>query len=236
MRYVSPQADPATRTYTVRVALPDAPPQMRLGATVTGSVTSSEAEVVSLPSTALFDQGGKPAVWLVGSDGTVALKPITVARYGDDSFIVGSGLAQGGDRRHRRRAEAGPGRKGPPDDGERRAMTGFNLSEWAINHRPFVWFLMIAFVAGGVLSYGQLGREEDPSFTIKTMLVQTQWPGATIDDTLLQVTDRLEKKLQETPYIDYLKSYTKPGVSTIYVELLDNDAEKRSPGYLVAGP
>ena len=95
VRYVSPQADPATRTYTVRVALPDAPPQMRLGATVTGSVTSREAEVVSLPSTALFDQGGKPAVWLVGSDGTVALKPITVARYGDDSFIVGSGLAKG---------------------------------------------------------------------------------------------------------------------------------------------
>jgi membrane fusion protein, multidrug efflux system len=95
VRYVSPQADPATRTYAVRVALPDAPPQMRLGATVTGSVTSREAEVVSLPSTALFDQGGKPAVWLVGSDGTVALKPITVARYGDDSFIVASGLAKG---------------------------------------------------------------------------------------------------------------------------------------------
>jgi multidrug efflux pump subunit AcrB len=100
-------------------------------------------------------------------------------------------------------------------------MTGFNLSEWAINHRPFVWFVMIAFVVAGVLSYGGLGREEDPSFTIKTMIVQTQWPGATIDDTLLQVTDRLEKKLQETPYIYYLKSFTKPGISTIYVNLLD---------------
>jgi multidrug efflux pump subunit AcrB len=101
-------------------------------------------------------------------------------------------------------------------------MTGFNLSEWAIKHRSFVWFLMIAFVAAGVLSYARLGREEDPSFTIKTMIVQTQWPGATIENTLEQVTDRIEKKLQETPYIYYLKSYTKPGVSTIYVNLLDN--------------
>jgi RND family efflux transporter MFP subunit len=95
VRYVSPQADPATRTYTVRVTLPDAPPQMRLGASVIGSVTKDQAEVISLPSTALFDQGGKPAVWLVGADGKVALKPITVARYGDDSFVVGSGLAKG---------------------------------------------------------------------------------------------------------------------------------------------
>jgi membrane fusion protein, multidrug efflux system len=94
VRYVSPQADPATRTYTVRVALPKAPPEMRLGATVTGSVTINQAQVISLPSTALFDQGGKPAVWLV-RDGAVELKPIAVARYGDDSFVVGSGLAQG---------------------------------------------------------------------------------------------------------------------------------------------
>jgi RND family efflux transporter MFP subunit len=95
VRYVSPQADPATRTFTVRVALPDAPPEMRLGATVTGSVTINEAQIISLPNAALFDQGGKPAVWLVGADGTVTLKQIAVARYGDDSFVVGSGLAKG---------------------------------------------------------------------------------------------------------------------------------------------
>jgi multidrug efflux pump len=108
-------------------------------------------------------------------------------------------------------------------------MKGFNLSEWAINHRSFVWFLMIAFVAGGVLAYQKLGREEDPSFTIKTMIVQTQWPGATIEDTMQQVTDRIEKKLQETPSLYYLKSYTKPGVSTIYVNLLDSTAKNEVP-------
>ncbi len=105
-------------------------------------------------------------------------------------------------------------------------MKGFNLSEWAINHRSFVWYLMLIFVVAGVFSYRELGREEDPSFTIKTMIVQTQWPGATIDDTMLQVTDRIEKKLQETPSLYYLKSYTKPGVSTIYVNLLDTPRRK----------
>ena len=100
-------------------------------------------------------------------------------------------------------------------------MKGFNLSEWAINHRSFVWYLMLMFVVAGVFSYAELGREEDPAFTIKTMIVQTYWPGATIDDTMLQVTDRIEKKLQETPSLYYLKSDTKPGVSTIYVNLLD---------------
>jgi RND family efflux transporter MFP subunit len=95
VRYLSPQADPATRTYAVRVSLPEAPLQMRLGATVTGSVTVNQAQAISLPNTALFDQGGKPAVWLVGKDGIVELKQITVARYGDDNFVVGSGLARG---------------------------------------------------------------------------------------------------------------------------------------------
>lgn len=95
VRYVSPQADPATRTYTVRVALPAAPPQMRLGASVTGSITLSQNESITLPSSALFDKGGKPAVWLVGADHTVQLKPITVARYQDDRFVVASGLSPG---------------------------------------------------------------------------------------------------------------------------------------------
>jgi multidrug efflux pump len=108
-------------------------------------------------------------------------------------------------------------------------MRGFNLSEWAINHRAFVWYLMIACVVAGVLSYMRLGREEDPAFTIKTMIVQTRWPGATIQDTMEQVTDRIEKKLQETPYLYYLKSYTKPGVSTIYVNLLDNTPKNEVP-------
>jgi membrane fusion protein, multidrug efflux system len=95
VRYVSPQADPTTRTFTVRVSLPDAPPQMRLGANVVGSVTVNEGKVVSIPGSALFQKDGKPAVWLVTKDGTVQLKPITVERYQGDSVVIGNGLAQG---------------------------------------------------------------------------------------------------------------------------------------------
>jgi RND family efflux transporter MFP subunit len=95
VRYVSPQADPTTRTFTVRVSLPDAPPQMRLGANVVGSVTRGEGQVIVIPGSALFQKDGQPAVWLVSKDGTVQLKPITVARYQGDAVIVDSGLTQG---------------------------------------------------------------------------------------------------------------------------------------------
>jgi RND family efflux transporter MFP subunit len=95
VRYISPQADPTTRTYTVRVSLPGAPPQMRLGANVTGSVTLNQGSSITIPGTALFQKDGKPAVWLVTKDGTVQLKPIAVERYQGDLVVVGDGLAQG---------------------------------------------------------------------------------------------------------------------------------------------
>jgi len=95
VRYVSPQADPTTRTYTVRISLPEAPPQMRLGANVVGSVILNQGQSVTLPGSALFQKDGQPAVWLVDKDGTVQLKPITVQRYQDDSVIVGDGLKLG---------------------------------------------------------------------------------------------------------------------------------------------
>lgn len=97
----------------------------------------------------------------------------------------------------------------------------FNLSEWALKHQSFVWYLMFVSVLMGVFSYFNLGREEDPSFTIKTMVIQTRWPGATQDETLNQVTDRIEKKLEELDSLDYVKSYTRPGESTVYVYLRD---------------
>src|SRR5215472_3811250 len=95
VRYVSPQADPTTRTFTVRVALPQAPPQMRLGANVVGSVTVNEGQTITIPGSALFQKDGQPAVWLVTKDGTVQLKPITLERYQGDAVVVGGGLAQG---------------------------------------------------------------------------------------------------------------------------------------------
>ena len=97
----------------------------------------------------------------------------------------------------------------------------FNLSEWALRERSLVWYFMIAFALAGTFAYVNLGREEDPSFTIKTMLIQAQWPGASIEDTLSQVTDRIEKKLEELESLDFTRSLTTPGKTTVYVNLKD---------------
>ena len=104
-----------------------------------------------------------------------------------------------------------------------------NLSEWALRHRSFVVYLMIASVIAGLSSFLSLGRNEDPSFVIKTMVVQAAWPGATLNDTLLQVTDRLERKLEETPHLDNLRSFTRPGLTTIFVDLQGKTPAREVP-------
>jgi multidrug efflux pump len=108
-------------------------------------------------------------------------------------------------------------------------MTGLNLSEWALTHRSLTIFLMIVAVGAGIMSYFRLGRSEDPSFVIKTMVVQAAWPGATAEETLKQVTERLERTLQETPRLDFLRSFTRAGVTTIFVNLQGNTPAKEVP-------
>ena len=108
-------------------------------------------------------------------------------------------------------------------------MVGVNLSEWAIRHKPLTIYFMVVTLIAGAYAYVNLGRNEDPPFTIRVMVVQTLWPGATQDETMQQVTDRLEKKLQEIPYLDYLKSYTTAGKSTIFVSLLDSSPKEEVP-------
>ena len=108
-------------------------------------------------------------------------------------------------------------------------MKGFNLSEWAIGHRSFVAYLMLVVMIAGTGAYFKLGRNEDPTFTIKTMVVQTQWPGASVTDTIQQVTERIERKLQETPGLDYVRSYTTAGQSTIFVNLKGSTPAAKVP-------
>lgn len=98
-------------------------------------------------------------------------------------------------------------------------MKKFNLSDWALNHRSLVWYFMLVFLIAGIAAYINLGREEDPQFTIKTMLIQANWPGASVDETINQVTDRIEKKLQELDSLDFTKSVTTPGKAVIFVNL-----------------
>ena len=106
----------------------------------------------------------------------------------------------------------------------------FNLSDWALEHRSLVWYFMIVSAVAGALAYMSLGREEDPSFTIKTMVIAAQWPGATIEDTARQVTDRIEKKLEELEALDYTRSQTTPGQTTIFVNLKDTTKARDVPG------
>jgi multidrug efflux pump len=100
-------------------------------------------------------------------------------------------------------------------------MKRFNLSQWAITHQALVLFMILVLGGAGAYSYFRLGRAEDPSFTIKTMVVNVGWSGATASEMQTQVADKIEKKLQELPYIDRVESYSQPGVSFIQVFLID---------------
>ena len=97
----------------------------------------------------------------------------------------------------------------------------FNLSEWALAHKSLVTYFMLVFSLAGLFSYLNLGREEDPAFTIKTMVISAQWPGASAEETTEQITDRIEKKLEELDSLDYTRSITTPGTTTIFVNLRD---------------
>ncbi|MCP4041840.1 MAG: efflux RND transporter permease subunit, partial [Gammaproteobacteria bacterium] len=109
-------------------------------------------------------------------------------------------------------------------------MKSLNLSEWALKHPSLVVYFMLALFLAGIMAYGNLGQAEDPEFTIKTMAVNTLWPGATALEIEQQITDRLEKKLQETPWLDYLSSYSKPGESMVFVNLRDYTPPQEIPG------
>ncbi|HYD70408.1 efflux RND transporter permease subunit [Azospirillum sp.] len=106
----------------------------------------------------------------------------------------------------------------------------FNLSDWALEHRSLVWYFMIVSAIAGALAYMSLGREEDPAFTIRTMVITAQWPGATVEDTARQVTDRIEKKLEELEVLDYTRSQVTAGQTTIFVNIKDTTKGRDVPG------
>lgn len=96
-----------------------------------------------------------------------------------------------------------------------------NLSELALKNKAIVWYFIVIVAIAGVFSYMKLGRMEDPAYTVRQMVVTVAWPGATAQQMQDQVTDKIEKKLQDTPNLDYIKSYSSPGQAVIYVNLTD---------------
>ena len=100
--------------------------------------------------------------------------------------------------------------------------SGFNLSKWALDHAPLTRYLMVVLMVLGAFAYFQLGQDEDPPFTFRAMVVRTYWPGATAQQVAEQVTDKLERTLQEAPYADKIRSYSKPGESQIIFNIKDS--------------
>ncbi len=107
------------------------------------------------------------------------------------------------------------------------AAKNFNLSRWAVTHPSFILFLILASCAAGFQAYLQMGRAEDPSFTIKTAIVSASWPGATAEELQRQVAERIEDKLRQTPHLDYLRTYCLPERLLILVQLRDTTPRKQ---------
>ena len=106
--------------------------------------------------------------------------------------------------------------------------SAFNLSEWALHHRPMVFYLIVVFALMGIFAYARLGQSEDPPFTFKVMVVKTNWPGASARDVEQQVTDRIERELQELPH-QYVRSYSRPGESLVFIAYRDSLTSRQIP-------
>ncbi|ACC72682.1 efflux RND transporter permease subunit [Paraburkholderia phymatum] len=112
----------------------------------------------------------------------------------------------------------------PADDG-----TGFNLSAWALRHQQLVIFLIGLMTLFGVIGYTHLAQSEDPPFTFRTMVIKTYWPGATAREVQEQITDRIGRQLQAAPYVDNIKSYSRPGESMIFFAMKDSAPVREVP-------
>ena len=194
VREVAPQADPVTGTFEVKVGLirPPAEYAARVRPSLAKS-SSVQSPGIEIPASVLTRADGQPAVWVV-DDATETVNPAqhrswraTIrpgwwSRRGSSPAMLWSPWCPGAATRT----------AGPPAG--RSAMIGPNLSEWAIQRRSLIVYFMIAAVlAGAPLSFFRLGRNEDPAFAVRTMVVQAAWPGATLEDTVLQVTERIER-------------------------------------------
>ncbi|WP_399697844.1 efflux RND transporter permease subunit [Xenophilus sp.] len=109
------------------------------------------------------------------------------------------------------------------------AKSGFNLSKWALDHAALTRYLMVVLMVLGFAAYFQLGQDEDPPFTFRAMVVRTYWPGATAQQVAEQVTDKIERTLQEVPYADKIRSYSKPGESQVIFEIKDSSKPAEVP-------
>lgn len=105
----------------------------------------------------------------------------------------------------------------------------FNISAWGLRHQPLVLYFMVVLAVLGFYSYGKLGQSEDPPFTFKVMVIRTEWPGAAAEEVARQVTDKIEKKLQEVAQVDVLRSFSRPGESMVFFLAKDSTPAREMP-------
>jgi multidrug efflux pump subunit AcrB len=125
--------------------------------------------------------------------------------------------------------EAGGSGHGQPPITVAEASHKHNISSWTLKHQSLVVFLLALVTLFGVLSYSKLAQSEDPPFTFKVMVVRTFWPGATARQVQEEVTDRIARKLQESPNVDYMRSYSRPGESTLFFTIKDKAPPSKVP-------
>ncbi len=251
LRELVPAADPVTRTYAARIAVPQANAAMGLGMTATVRVElPNQGPRWRLPLAALVppvDPVAQPsasgaAVWRVDeASGKVVRTAVEVAGFAGNEVLIAeasrrasawwwpgrraggrpAGAPAGGRRWHCR--AGGPSRR-------RAAVRRFNISAWALEHAALTRYFMVLLLLAGLWSYFQMGQNEDPAFTFRVMVVRASLPGATALQVEEQLTDRIERKLQETPWLDKLRSYSKPGEALVLVTLKGAVPPREIPG------
>ena len=191
---------------------------MRLGATVTGRLQLEGGAGISIPASALTATNAKPAVWVVDPQNlTVSLRNVEVARFDPATAVISSGLEPGDIVVTAGVQALHPGQKVRLLGAD--VVIGPNLSEWALKHRSFIIFMMIAVTLAGMPRSSASAATKIRPSPSAPWSSRPAGPARRMDDTLQQVTERLERTLQETPGLDFLRSYTIPGRTTIFVNL-----------------
>ena len=258
LRELAPSADPATRTYLAKFSIPGVGDEVQLGMTAMLILSEPASErVARLPLSALFDQGAGPAMYVAdAASGAITLKPVSVKAYESNDVLISGGVDEGAKVVTLGVQKLNPAEKvkvvsslsfyfwwrmifsgktalhciPEVDVCEREsAMSRFNVSAWAVAHPALVLFLIVMLGTAGLFSYRSLGRGEDPSFTIKLVVVTAMWPGATAAEMQTQVADPIEKKMQELPFIDKVTTYSKSGFTAMQVAFKDNTPARDVP-------
>ena len=224
LRELSPQAAAQTRTFRARLK-PVTPRPLPLGATATLVVERQvgEAPTAAIPASAITQNKGQPAVWVVRRAGTEPLATVDLISVSFTGIATTRCSCRG--RRPAnsssppackrwRRDFVSPCRgrnRAQPTSRRGQVMKSFNLTEWALNHRAIVLFLILAIAIGGVLGFTKLGQLEDPNFSVPSMTVIVIWPGATAQQIQDELLNRMEKKFEQLDHFEKVKTYARQG-------------------------